>query len=212
MGKKKRQKQRQPGELRPFKSAKQVTAQAPAVLLSDPRYVHNLGAAIRACSCFGLKQVWVTGQRSADKVWEGKRIPREERMKGFSDVDIILEDRPFNYFPKDVTPVAIELLPGSENLATFEHPENPVYVFGPEDGGVPSVARALCHRRVFIPTFHCTNLAAAVYLVLYDRLLKRMRDGLEPVMTIEEQLAGEYRPALGLGWPVDDDAEFTATR
>ena len=204
--------QRSAEDLAPFKSAKIVKAVAPAILLSDPRYPHNMGAAIRAASCFGLKQVWVTGTRVADKVWEGKRIPREERMKGFSDVDIILEDRPFNFFPKDVTPVAIELLPGSENLATFEHPENPVYVFGPEDGGVPSVARALCHRRVFIPTFHCTNLGAAVYLVLYDRLLKRMRDGLEPVMTIQEQLVGEYRPALGLGWPVDDDPEFDKVR
>jgi tRNA(Leu) C34 or U34 (ribose-2'-O)-methylase TrmL len=209
MGKKR---QRSAGDLTPFKSARQITAQAPAILLSDPRYPHNMGAAIRACSCFGLKQVWVTGRRVADKVWDGKRIPREERMKGFSDVDIILEDKPFNYFPKGVTPVAVELLPGSENLASFVHPENPVYVFGPEDGGVPSVARALCHRRVFIPTFHCTNLGAAVYLVLYDRLLKRQRLGLEPVLTIQEQLAGEYRPALGLGWPVDDDPEFKATR
>jgi tRNA(Leu) C34 or U34 (ribose-2'-O)-methylase TrmL len=200
------------GDIAPFKSAKAVQAVAPAIVLSDPRYPHNMGAAIRAASCFGVKQVWVTGQRVAKKVWDGKRIPREERMKGFSDVDIVLEDKPFNYFPKGATPVAVELLPGSENLATFVHPENPIYVFGPEDGGVPSVARALCHRRIFIPTFHCTNLGAAVYLILYDRALKRMQAGLDPVLTIKEQLAGEYRPSLGLGWPVDDDPEFEATR
>ena len=209
MGKKR---QREAGDLTPFKSAKIVKAEAPAILLSDPRYPHNMGAAIRAASCFGLKQVWVTGTRTADKVWEGQRIPREERMKGFADVDIILEQRPFKYFPKDATPVAIELLPGSENLATFVHPENPIYVFGPEDGGVPSNVRGLCHRRVFIPTLHCTNLGAAVYLILYDRALKRMQAGLDPVMTIQEQLVGEYRPALGLGWPVDDDPEFTVAK
>lgn len=205
-------KKRQRKGIEPFKSAKAVKAQAPAVLLNDPRYPHNLGAALRACSCFGLGQVWVTGTRAAETIWGNQRIPREERMKGFSDVDVILEKRPFDYFPRDVTPVAIELLNGSENLATFEHPENPVYVFGPEDGGIPQVFRVMCHRRVFIPTFHCTNLAAAVYLILYDRLLKRMRDGLDPVLTIQEQLAGEYRPNLGLGWPVDDDPEFDRVR
>ena len=31
-----------------------------------------------------------------------------------------------------------------------------------------------------IPTRHCTNLAAAVYTVLYDRHAKRVRADLEP--------------------------------
>jgi tRNA(Leu) C34 or U34 (ribose-2'-O)-methylase TrmL len=205
MGKKR---QREAGDITPFVAASAVKAQTPSVVMYDPRYPHNVGAALRACSCFKVGQVWVTGQRVAKKVWDGKRIPREERMKGFSEVDVVLEDRPFDYFPKDATPVAVELLSGSENLATFEHPENPVYVFGPEDGGVPSVARSLCHRRVFIPTLHCTNLAAAVYLILYDRHLKRIQRGQEPVLTIEQQLSGEYRPSLGLGWPNDDNPEF----
>ena len=44
--------------------------------------------------------------------------------------------------------------------------------FGPEDGSIDQVTRRFCHRFVMIPTKHCTNLAAAVYLVLYDRMLK----------------------------------------
>jgi tRNA C32,U32 (ribose-2'-O)-methylase TrmJ len=49
------------------------------------------------------------------------------------------------------------------------HPENAVYVFGPEDGSIPPVFRRHCHRFVSIPSKHCLNLAAAVYIVLYDR-------------------------------------------
>lgn len=191
-----------------FQKAADVQAQAPAVVLYNPRYPHNLGAAVRAASCFDVKQVWLTGRRVADKVLASQRLPREERMKGFADVQIVLEDRPFDYFPRDATPVAVELLNGSENMVTFEHPDNPIYVFGPEDGGVPSDARARCHRRLFIPTKHCTNLAAAVYLVLYDRHLKMIQAGKLPALTIQEQLQGEYRPQLGLGWPVDDDPLF----
>ena len=194
-------KQRQQ-EITPFKSSKIVEAQTPAIVLSDPRYPHNVGAAVRAASCFGVKQVWVTGKRTAEKVWKSKRLPREERMKGFSDVDMILEDRPFDYFPKGTTPIAVELLKGSENLYGFEHPENPIYVFGPEDGSIPNNIRALCHRRIFIPTKHCTNLGAAVYLILNDRKYKRVMEGLEPMETITESL-NEQR-----GWAVDDDPQF----
>jgi hypothetical protein len=37
---------------------------------------------------------------------------------------------------------------------------------------------------VIIPTRHCTNLAAAVYTVLYDRHAKRVAAGLEPINTV----------------------------
>jgi tRNA(Leu) C34 or U34 (ribose-2'-O)-methylase TrmL len=179
----------------PFKSARK--GEFPAIMMCDPRDPFNVGAAVRAASCFGVSQVWISGQRCAQAVWEQNRIPREERMKGFADVDIILEERPLDYF-EGATPVAVELLPGSENLLVFEHPEKAVYLFGPEDGSVPNSIRGLCHRRIFIPTRHCTNLGAAIYLVLYDRLVKRYLSGLETAFPIGEVLA-EPR-----GWPVNN--------
>ncbi|MEM9540647.1 MAG: TrmH family RNA methyltransferase [Cyanobacteria bacterium P01_E01_bin.42] len=169
----------------PFKAAKK--GEFPAILMYDPRDPFNVGAAVRAASCFDVSQVWVTGQRCAKTIWAQNRIPREERMKGFADVDIILEDRPLEYFDNAV-PVAVELLPASENLLVFEHPENAIYLFGPEDGSVPKSVRGLCHRRVFIPTRHCTNLGAAIYLLLYDRLVKRYMNGLETALPIAEVL------------------------
>ncbi len=191
----------------PFKKATDVVPQAPAVILFDPRYPHNVGAAVRACSCFGVGQVWLTGRRVFDKVSEAQRLPREERMKGFSDVTIVLEEKPLEAFSGSVTPVAIELLPGAENLLTFEHPENAVYLFGPEDGSVPSNMRGQCHRRVFIPTRHCANLGAAVYMVLYDRLTKRYLNGEEQALPIQEVLR-EDRGGSSRGWGCDDHPLF----
>jgi len=179
----------------PFKSA--CVGKLPSVIMFDPRDPFNVGAAVRAASCFGVSQVWITGRRCAEAVWEQNRIPREERIKGFADVDIILDDRPLDYF-EGATPVAVELLPSSENLLVFEHPENAIYLFGPEDGSVPASVRGLCHRRVFIPTRHCTNLGAAIYLILYDRLVKRYLSGLETALPIGEVLA-EPR-----GWPANN--------
>jgi len=70
---------------------------APAVTLINPKYPHNLAAAIRACSCFGVDTLLWTGDRI--KFEAGERLPREERMKGYSSVEVIHTDRPFNTMP-----------------------------------------------------------------------------------------------------------------
>lgn len=166
------------------KNAKPL-GQYPAIILNNPKYAANVGAALRAASCFGAKQVWWTGDRV--KLESGERLPREERMKGYKDVELKQFDYPFEHFTAlGITPVAIELLENTECLFDFVHPEKAVYVFGPEDGSIGQVERRLCHRFVTIPTKHCTNLAAAVYLVLYDRMLKNyMATGEKP--TLAEQ-------------------------
>jgi len=104
----------------------------PSVVLVNPKYAHNVGAALRACSCFDLKQLWWThGRVTVDPV-KGERLPREERMKGYKDVAMCPHDRPLNFFASTAVPVAVEVRPNSECLTVFEHPDEAVYVFGPE--------------------------------------------------------------------------------
>jgi len=117
-----------------------------------------------------------------------KHLPREERMKGYKDVELRQFDYIFDEFEGIATPVAIELRQNAELLPQFEHPENALYVFGPEDGSIPQTYLRHCHRFVVIPTHYCVNLAAAVYLVLYDRLIKRQLAGLDPVLPIGDLL------------------------
>lgn len=150
----------------------------PSILLVNPKYGHNVGGVLRLASCYGLAQVWHTGNRIEYK--SGKkgrvRLPREERMKGYRDVQLINFDYPFEQF-QDVTPVAIEVRPNAERLHDFEHPEHPLYVFGPEDGSIDQVFLRHCHRFVVIPTRHCLNLATAVATVLWDRQYKSFLNG-----------------------------------
>lgn len=148
------------------------TSMTPAIALWDPKYPHNVGAAVRAASCFGAKAVLFSGNRIPVGGPKGYRLPREERMKGYYDVTIINDDRFFDRFSKGVTPVAVEVRRKSESLPLFEHPEFPLYVFGPEDGSLPKVALRHCHRFVIIPSRHCLNLGNAVNVVLYDRAYK----------------------------------------
>lgn len=164
---------------------------APALALINPKYPHNVGAIVRAASCFGIQQVWFTGGRVSLDPQKGQRLPREERMKGYKEVELRQHDYFLDEFERDVTPIAIELRPTAELLPQFTHPDNALYIFGPEDGSISSVIRHHCHRFVVIPTRHCVNLAAAVYLILYDRLVKRQLEGKEPILSMDEILAEE---------------------
>ncbi|MBN2170190.1 MAG: RNA methyltransferase [Candidatus Krumholzibacteriota bacterium] len=144
----------------------------PAVALWNPKYPHNVGAAVRAASCFGGRLVLFSGDRIQIEGKKGWRLPREERMKGYRDVTIINDDHFFDRFPGTVTPVAVEVRRSTETLPVFAHPEKALYVFGPEDGSLPPSALRHCHRFVAIPSVHCLNLGSAVNVVLYDRLVK----------------------------------------
>jgi len=175
-------------------SKKKPGGQAPAVILINPKFAHNVGAALRACSCFGIPQLIYTGDRIDGDLAMRKRLPREERMKGYKDVEFAGCDYPFERLPDDAVPVAVELRDGSTPLTYFEHPEKAVYVFGPEDGSLRHVQVRECHQFIVIPSAHCLNLAAAVNVVLYDRRMKRQLQGLEPVA--QRDILREHRGAL----------------
>lgn len=155
----------------------------PAVVLQNPKYAHNVGAVLRSCSCYGIPQLIFTGTRvpmpgdAGGK--KGVRLPREERMKGYRDVELINTDYPFDRFPLDgVQIVGVEILPAAAPLTWFEHADDAIYVFGPEDGSISKSFCGLCHQILYIPARHCLNLAVAVSTVLYDRQYKAHANGI----------------------------------
>ena len=77
---------------------------APAIILINPKYARNVGTTIRAASCYGISQVWFTGNRVEMDVGTRGRLSREERMKGYKDVDLIQYDKPFERFERGVVP------------------------------------------------------------------------------------------------------------
>lgn len=108
-------------------------------------------------------------------------------MKGYRRVQFLNHQRPLALF-RDSTPVCVEIFENSEPLTTFEHPEDAVYVFSPEDGNIPQVIRRLCHRFVHIPAHFRLNLSAAVNVVLAHRLISRQLEGLEAQLPLREML------------------------
>jgi tRNA(Leu) C34 or U34 (ribose-2'-O)-methylase TrmL len=152
---------------------RKVVGEAPAVVLINPKYQENFSSVVRACACFDVKQLWYTGNRIT---FNPKRLPRELRLKDYLLTNIYQDDRFFDRFPTSIKPVAIEILPGAQNLSNFEWDfDNNILLFGPEDGSIPSNILRNCVSFVQIPTNYCINLSAACYLALYDRASKLER-------------------------------------
>ena len=154
----------------PFKLGEEL--RAPAVVPIDPKYPHNVGTALRATACFNIPQLWVSGERVLQEVEALKRLPREERLRGYRDVEVAYHPDPLAAMAGRTVPVAIEFRPHSQTLFDFQHDPHCIYVFGPEDGTLDRSIVTRCHRFVVIDTAHCLNLGSAVSIVLYDRALK----------------------------------------
>lgn len=154
---------------------------AAAILIENPKWPFNVGAAVRAAAGYDVPRVVWSGARVWHEQMPNRRLPREERMRAYQSVERERVDDLRNVIttrPNGTAIVAVEILPGAESLMAFEHPVDAMYVFGPEDGTLSKGLRPYCHRFVVIPTEHCINLAAAVYTVLYDRRLKQFQAGL----------------------------------
>lgn len=171
-----------------------VTSQmgvTPAVALVNPKYGHNAAGVLRACSAFGMRQLWMSGTRCLDQ-WQAKgRLPREERMRAYGEVDVFSCDHFYDAYPAGIRIIAVEVQRDAVPLTYFEHPENALYVFGPEDGGLGSMHKSHCTDFVIIPSAHCLNLACAVNVVLAHRTMQRQLNGLDVVRpsyaTLDEQ-------------------------
>jgi tRNA(Leu) C34 or U34 (ribose-2'-O)-methylase TrmL len=68
--------------------------------------------------------------------------------------------------------VCVEFALNAIPLPDYVHPENALYIFGPEDGSIDQAIIDKADDVVYVPTVGCMNLSASVNVLLYDRLCK----------------------------------------
>ena len=135
-----------------------------AIGLHSPKDRHNVGSALRAAGCYGAAFVAYTGSRY--------RPATTDTMKQYRHIPLLRVETIDACIPYDCVPVAVDLVEGATPLSEYQHPERAFYIFGPEDGTLGEKVLSRCRDRVFIPMKGCSNLAATVNVVLYDRAAK----------------------------------------
>lgn len=149
-----------------------VTAGYTAIGLHNPKNLQNVGGVLRAAYCFGAALVVISGSRY--------RPQSTDTPKAYRFLPVLQVDELHSVIPFDCVPVAVERLPNSAALPDYAHPERAFYIFGPEDGDLGRAITDWCRDVVSIPSGDSLNLAAAVNIVLYDRMAKQLRAGCPP--------------------------------
>ncbi|WP_298940008.1 RNA methyltransferase [uncultured Psychromonas sp.] len=144
------------------------------IALTNPKSSSNVGGAMRAAGCYDAQKV----------VYSGDRFNRAVRLA--ADTQKVHEIVPLVHYDDLLTAlepgmklVCVDLIEGAIPLPNFEHPENAMYLFGPEDGTIKQQVINKADAVVYIPTIGCMNLAASVNVVLYDKLAKSQQHQLD---------------------------------
>ena len=139
--------------------------------LVNPKTPANVGSAMRACGVYGASQCLFTGRRYA----KSKKFITDPR-KNYRHIPLVNVPNLKDSIPYDCVPVGVDIVGGAKSLVSYKHPERAFYIFGPEDGTLGNSVLSWCRDVVYVPGNGCMNLAAAVNVVLYDRMAKGWND------------------------------------
>jgi len=148
--------------------------------LTNPKSPSNVGAVMRAAGCYCVDQVLYTGQRYANAAkYNGSKHNTDTKnahekipLKAAGDFENIEYLRA--ELPENTKIICVDLVEGATPLPHFQHPEQAIYIFGPEDGTISQSVINKADGVVYVPTVGCMNLAASVNVLLYDRLAKSL--------------------------------------
>lgn len=137
------------------------------IALINPKTVTNVGAVMRAAGCYRVDAVIYSGTR-----YDHAAKMQTDTKDRHQTIPLIGVDDLFANISANTKVVCVELAEGAIPLPEYQHPENALYVFGPEDGTINQAIIDRADAVVYVPTVGCMNLAATVNVVLYDRLAK----------------------------------------
>lgn len=122
---------------------------------------------MRAAGCFQANSVFYTGER-----YDRAAPFNTDTQNASLSIPLIWVPNLPGDVAHDTQVVCVELVEGAIALPAYQHPDKALYIFGPEDGTIQQQVIDQADAVVFIPTVGSLNLAAAVNVILYDRLSK----------------------------------------
>ena len=135
--------------------------------LHNPKSPENVGSVMRAAGCYGVNSVYYTGKR-----YDTAKPFCTDTQNSYEKLPLIGVDELKSIIPIGCVPIAVDLIEGAKPLPSYKHPPRAFYIFGPEDGTLKKAITSFCSETIYVPTDGSMNLAAAVNVILYDRLAK----------------------------------------
>lgn len=148
------------------------------IALTNPKTPTNVGAVMRAAGCYQADQVIYTGNRYKQAAKYNQQVLKTDTFKTQDKMPLVSVDSFIGVkslvesIPETAKIICVDLVEGATPLPHFIHPENAVYIFGPEDSSIKQDVIDIADEVVYVPTVGCMNLAASVNVLLYDRLSK----------------------------------------
>jgi len=139
--------------------------------LVNPKSPDNVGSVLPAAANYGVDKVFYTGDRYPRAI-ERKNRSVDMSRKVSKDVLITQQDSLIDVVTDNMKIVCVEFALNAIPFPDHEHPENALYIFGPEDGAIDQAIIDQADDVAYVPTVGCMNLSASVNVLLYDRLCK----------------------------------------
>jgi tRNA(Leu) C34 or U34 (ribose-2'-O)-methylase TrmL len=150
------------------------------IALTNPKTPTNVGAVMRAVGCYQADQIIYNGNRYAKAAEYHKHTLQTDTFNMRDKIPLLqvesfisLKDS-LESIPSSAKIICVDLVEGATPLPHFVHPEQAVYIFGPEDSSIKQDVIDIADDVVYVPTIGCMNLAATVNVLLYDRLAKSL--------------------------------------
>jgi len=144
--------------------------------LINPKSPDNVGSVLRAAANYGVDQVLYTGTRYPRAIERSGRSMDMSRKLG-RGIPITQTHCLVDAVADDVTIICVEFAENASPLPAYQHPDNALYIFGPEDGSLSQEIIDKADVVLYVPTVGSMNLSATVNVVLYDRLAKAANYG-----------------------------------
>jgi len=139
----------------------------------------NVGNLLRSAHSFGASFFF-----TINPTVDVKGMKESDTSDAFGHLPFYNFEKPADLLlPMNTSLVAVEFLPDAVDLPSFRHPQQAVYVLGPEKGNVSDEMLARCDYKIKIPMKFCINVGVAGALVMYDRLICLGRHADRPVHT-----------------------------
>jgi tRNA G18 (ribose-2'-O)-methylase SpoU len=121
----------------------------------------NVGNLLRSAHSFGASFFF-----TVNPVVDLEAMKGSDTSDAFGHIPFYTFEKPADLIlPQKTSLVAVELVEGATDLPSFRHPQQAVYVLGPEMGSVSPEMQARCDYTIKIPMKFCVNVGVAGALV-----------------------------------------------